>query len=220
MSDLERWCQVQHLMGEKRLRFGQHVSYWFFHSPRHALHCMSYYKFAAKMIGQGRRVLDVGCGEGLGTWLLAKECGFAMGIDFDADAIGAAKGNFQSPNVAFDCADFLSDGRDGFDAVVSLDVIEHIHRADIDAYLQNVCRALKQEGIAVIGTPSLASQQYASEIARVGHVNIYDGEGLEKELQRYFVHVFLFAAHDEVIHTGFLPLAHYLLAIGCRPRKT
>ena len=27
----------------------------------------------------------------------------------------------------------------------------------------------------------------------------------------------MFAANDELVHTGFLPMAHYLLAVGCRP---
>ena len=41
---------------------------------------------------------------------------------------------------------------------------------------------------------------------------------LEKEMREHFWHVFMFAAHDEVIHTGFLPLAHYLISVGVSPK--
>src|SRR5690349_584483 len=92
------------------VELGQHVAYWLRKTPRRALHSMSYYKFAAKMLGRlgaGGRVLDIGCGEGLGTWLLAVECGRALGVDFDAAAIGVAKKNWTDPRIAFECADAL-----------------------------------------------------------------------------------------------------------------
>ena len=45
-------------------------------------------------------------------------------------------------------------------------------------------------------------------------------KGDEEEMKKYFHHVFLFGANDEVVHTGFLPMAHYLIAVGCRKRKS
>ena len=90
MSDERQteWDAVKESMqAAKPVSFGQHVAYWFRKTPRRALYATSYAKFAAKMIGRGKRVLDIGCGEGLGTWLLAKECGYAHGVDFDAEAI-------------------------------------------------------------------------------------------------------------------------------------
>ncbi|VFM95981.1 MAG: hypothetical protein BECKG1743D_GA0114223_101368 [Candidatus Kentron sp. G] len=37
-------------------------------------------------------------------------------------------------------------------------------------------------------------------------------------MRAHFSHVFLFAANDEVVHTGFMPMAHYYIAMGCRKR--
>ena len=223
MSDeRSRWDivadEMSERLGGRRVEFGRHVSYWFENSPRRALYSMSYYKFAAKLIGGAKRVLDVGCGEGLGTWLLAKECGYARGVDLDEDAIGVARRNWDDERIDFDCVDFLGEDPETWDAITNFDVIEHILPEHAPAFVSRIAAGLAHDGIAVVGTPSLEGQRHASEIARTGHVNVYDGERLEAEMRRHFGHVFMFAANDEVVHTGFLPMAHYLLAVGCRPR--
>ncbi|HSX10433.1 MAG TPA: class I SAM-dependent methyltransferase [Chlamydiales bacterium] len=201
------------------ITWGRYVSYWYYKTPRRILHSISYYKFAAKLIGKEKRVLDIGCNEGLGTWLLAKECGFAKGVDFDEQAIKTAKANYEYPNIEFSAADILADqSPEAYDAIVNFDVIEHIYPAHADQFIETLKGKLSQTGLAVIGTPSLISQQFASEIAKKGHVNVYSPERLEETMRRHFEFVFLFAANDEIVHTGYLPLAHYLIAIGCKKK--
>jgi 2-polyprenyl-3-methyl-5-hydroxy-6-metoxy-1,4-benzoquinol methylase len=214
----DRWLDVKRIMGEKRIAFGRHLAHWFHRSPRRFLHSMSYYKFASKVIGSGKRILDVACGEGLGTWLLAVENGFAHGVDLDAEAIAQARRNFEDPRIRFSCEDFLEMTPSAWDAVVNFDVIEHILPANASRFWEKIVACLDHDGVAVVGTPSLTSDQYANPISRAGHVNLYSGERLAEEMGRYFHHVFLFAANDEVVHTGFLPLAHYLIGVGCRKK--
>ncbi|MFN0065605.1 MAG: class I SAM-dependent methyltransferase [Chlamydiales bacterium] len=180
---------------------------------------MSYYKFGAKMIGPNKRVLDIGCNEGFGSYLLAKECGYCLGLDFDSDAIKSAQQNFFGEHVAFVEDDFLErEFTEKWDAITSFDVIEHITPEHVPLFLGKIANCLSDNGTFVIGTPSEISQQFASPIARRGHVNIYSPERLEEELREYFEYVFMFAGNDEVVHTGYLPLAHYLLALACKPR--
>ena len=102
-----------------------------------------------------------------------------------------------------------------YDAIYSLDVIEHINREDEHGYLANLRGSLDDAGVLIIGTPSIESQQYASSQSKIGHINCKTGAELKALLQRYFVNVFLFSMNDEVVHTGFYPLAHYLIAICC-----
>jgi hypothetical protein len=37
-------------------------------------------------------------------------------------------------------------------------------------------------------------------------------------LGRHFYNVFLFSMNDEVVHTGFFPMAQYILGLACSPR--
>jgi hypothetical protein len=75
--------------------------------------------------------------------------------------------------------------------------------------------SLPPQGVLIVGTPSLQSQQYASLASREGHVNCKDAPALRELLGGFFHHVFLFSMNDEVVHTGFHPMANYLLALCC-----
>jgi 2-polyprenyl-3-methyl-5-hydroxy-6-metoxy-1,4-benzoquinol methylase len=213
-----KWNPVKEMMGNPKVYFGRHLSYWWENTPRSALYFMSHYKFAVKMIGSGKRVLDIGCAEGLGTWLLAIECGYAKGIDLDDQAIDMGKRNWNDPRISFECIDILKMKPWQYDAVVSFDVIEHIIPKNVDTFMRVVVDNLSENGVSIIGTPSLTGQAYASEVSKAGHVNVYSAERLEEEMLQYFEHVFLFCANDEVIHTGFAKMAHYYIVIGCKKK--
>jgi hypothetical protein len=105
-----------------------------------------------------------------------------------------------------------------FDAAYALDVIEHIQVADENAFVGNVVKSLGEHGILILGCPSLQSQTYASPPSKAGHVNCKDGPEMRSLLQRFFHNVFVFSMNDEVVHTGFYPMAHYVFGIGCGPR--
>lgn len=197
------------------LSLGRNCAYWMRHSPRRMLRSMAYYKFAARMIGTCKTVLDIGCGEGLGTWLLAMECGNALGIDLDDQSIAIAKANWNSPKVSFECRNLFQCTAFGYDGVVSFDALEHLPRDISSSYLKSVADHLVPEGVAIVGTANITGQQYALDITKMGCVNLYSSERLEMELRAYFKHVFIFAASDEVVHTGFLPMAQYLIALAC-----
>ncbi|MCE9605458.1 MAG: class I SAM-dependent methyltransferase [Planctomycetia bacterium] len=202
---------------DEPIRFGRHLCHWLHQSPRRLLHSMAYYRFGAELIGPNRKVLDVGCGEGLGTWLLAQRNGAAVGLDFDAEAIEVAQGNFHDRRVRFACGDFFETPVEKYDALVNFDCIEHILPQNVDRFWSRITEHLADDGLAIVGTPSLASDAYANPTTRAGHVNLYSGDRLEAEMSQHFRQVFLFSANDETIHTGFRQLAHYYLGVGVGP---
>src|SRR5262249_22807502 len=102
-----------------------------------------------------------------------------------------------------------------FDAIYSMDVMEHIPEAKEQVYLQNIKNSLAEHGALIIGMPSLESQEHASPQSKIGHVNCKSGKALKALLEEHFHNVFLFSMNDEVVHTGFAPMAHYLITICC-----
>lgn len=223
-EDASRWEPVKQMMaGAEPVTLGPMHAYHCRRSPRRLLYTLSYYKFAAKLIrppgDDPRRVLDIGCGEGLGTWTLATETGYARGVDFDEDLIRVAQQNWPNDDrIDFHCGDALAMQSEPFDAVVNFDVIEHILPDHADAFIDGMANCLTPFGLAIVGTPNVTSAQYASAVTNAGHVNLYSGERLEEAMRCRFTQVFLFGANDEVVHTGFLPMAHCLIAVGVRPR--
>jgi 2-polyprenyl-3-methyl-5-hydroxy-6-metoxy-1,4-benzoquinol methylase len=216
MSD-ETWRAVKEALGEHSLHLGPYFANQALNSPRHLLFTLSRYKFAAKLlpIDSTVRVLELGCGEGLGTMMLAERGHTVLGVDFDADAVAHAQETLTRPNVSFQQSDFLGQRFGVFDAVVSLDVIEHIEEPRDRVYVETIISNLSEDGFCVIGTPNDTATKYASKYSQIGHVNMFTAEKLYALLKPSFRNVFLFGMNDEVIHTGFYPMANYLLALGC-----
>ena len=210
-------------------RFGIVNSEAWRRDPRHLLFTFARYKFVAKMLAGRQLVLEVGCGECLGAWLVLQEVQYMVAADFDPLLMEDARRRYSScpPNRRPDLVihDFLegplseyNSGWRQFDAIYALDVLEHIRPNDERKFLGNAFAGLDTSGAAIIGMPSLESQQYASEQSRQGHVNCKSGEDLRSLMQEYFDNVFLFSMNDEVVHTGFVKMAHYLLALCCGKR--
>ena len=45
------------------------------------------------------------------------------------------------------------------------------------------------------------------------------GATLRRLLENLFHNVFIFSMNDEMVHTGFAPMAHYLIGMGCGRRR-
>lgn len=188
--------------------------------PRRLAIMLSRYKFIAKMLSGKSKVVEIGCGDAFGSRIVRQEVDSLCVTDFDpifvADAETRSVGRWK-----MDCRihDILKGPVAGkFEAAYSLDVIEHISKKDEAKYMANIVRSLNQEGVFIVGTPSIQSQVHASPMSKEGHVNCKDHKELRELMLRHFHNVFLFSMNDEVVHTGFYPMAHYLFAIGAGKR--
>ena len=101
-----------------------------------------------------KQVLDVGCGDGVLSYLFAKEDAKVSGIDYSDIAIEFAKEKTKGLNINFQqgSAYELPFEDNSFDIVISSDVIEHLE--DVEKYLSEINRVVKStEGIIIISTP-------------------------------------------------------------------
>ena len=176
---------------------------------------LSRYKFVAKMLSGKKRVLEVGCGDAWASRVVKQEVDTLIGVDVDPVFIKDAS-DAMDPKWAFEVRvhDMLESPVDGaFDALYALDVLEHIHPMNEDRFIANMAASLDAPGVAIVGMPSLESQPYASPLSKEGHVNCKSAPDLKQVMLRHFHDVFIFSMNDEVVHTGFYALAHYLFAL-------
>lgn len=188
-------------------------------SPRNLLFTLSRYKFVSKMFDGFGKVLEVGCQEGFGAHLISPVVTQLDCVDFYNPYIESSNRRYIMKNTSFSARDIL-DGAIGsdYDGIFSLDVLEHIQKEDENIFMKNICGSLSEDGSVIIGMPSLESQLYASEPSKIGHVNCKSGPDLKSLMENHFKNVFLFSMNDEVLHTGFHPMSHYLLVLCCAPR--
>lgn len=107
----------------------------------------------ARELVAGKTVLDVACGEGYGSHLLAAAAEHVTGVDIDADAVTHACQSYSRDNLEYrqgDCTAIpLADA--SVDVVVSFETIEHhdCHRAMI----KDIRRVLRPGGLLIISSP-------------------------------------------------------------------
>src|SRR5690349_2370125 len=86
------------------------------------------------------RVLDIACGSGYGTRLLADVVDSVLGIDFDPETVSYAQKNYspllqETPKLEFRVGDILEPIGEKFDSIVCFETLEHVE--DINKALEN-----------------------------------------------------------------------------------
>jgi len=197
---------------------GPWTSHIWRHDPRHMCFLLSRYKFVAKMLEGKASVLEVGCGDAVGTPIVLQTVASVHGIDFEPLVLNDATARFRREGIdraRFSVHDVTTGPPPGkYDAAFSLDVIEHVPARFENLFLDNICAALVPQGICIFGTPNITAHQYASPASKEGHINLKSADTLRVFLGRRFHNVFNFSMNDEVVHTGYAPMAHYLFAVG------
>ena len=160
----------------------------YLNDPKHLLFSLSRYKFVSKMLTGFDDVLEIGCGDGFGTALVSAVVKRLTAVDLDSRQIEQnIETNPYANRIEFITHDILRGSVDGeFDAVFSLDVLEHIENEYEFRFMANLTTSLKSDGVCMIGMPSLQSQAYASRLSKLGHVNCKTGDELKDLMEKCF----------------------------------
>ncbi|MDO4769518.1 MAG: class I SAM-dependent methyltransferase, partial [Brachymonas sp.] len=114
-----------------------------------------YHRYAVVLdIVKGKAVLDVACGEGYGSFLMADVARTVVGVDISEDAVQHASSIYHKPNLEFfqGSATNLAFANASFDVVVSFETIEHL--LEQEEMLSEIRRVLRPDGILVISSPN------------------------------------------------------------------
>jgi ubiquinone biosynthesis O-methyltransferase len=108
-----------------------------------------------KFVGHRRKVLDVGCCNGLISELIARNDNEVYGVDISENVLEAARSRgIKAYKVDLECEE-LPFPANYFDVVVASEVVEHLFNTD--NFLRKIKHVLKNEGKLIITTPNLAS---------------------------------------------------------------
>lgn len=137
-------------MADERLQFMGASSAYF--AMGRSDHAVLYH--TVRSLCRGKRVLDVACGDGYGSALLAESGATeVVGIDVSSEAIAVAQQMFARPGIRFlqgdACRLFeVLDDAPGFDLIVSFETVEDV--TDLPALLEGIRRYRALNGMVVI----------------------------------------------------------------------
>ncbi|MCK4534753.1 MAG: methyltransferase domain-containing protein, partial [Syntrophobacterales bacterium] len=111
------------------------------------------YRFAKEFV-KGKKVLDLGCGEGYGSFMLSEDAGFVVGVDINPACVRHASSKYSGKHLRFiegSITDVPPDVRDSYDVIVCFEVLEHID--EHDKLMDEVKELLKPDGVFIVSTP-------------------------------------------------------------------
>lgn len=150
---------------------------------------LALYRFASRYAA-GKRVLDLGCGEGYGSDALAHTAHFVVAADRDVETVRHARQKYVRTNLAFVVCDAqaLPFCAESFATIVSIEVIEHI--PNVRKYLEEIKRVSIATGVAIISTPNrvLRLLPFQKPWNRF-HLREYDARGLARAVGAVFPRV-------------------------------
>jgi 2-polyprenyl-3-methyl-5-hydroxy-6-metoxy-1,4-benzoquinol methylase len=211
---------TDHQFEQAELTLGPWTSYSLVHDPKHMAFVLARYKFVAKMLDGKQRVFEVGSGDGFGLPIVAQHVGHVYCLDWDTRLLeGNERRLPHLKNVSYLDIDLNRETPPTVaDAAFSIDVIEHIEPACEAAFVENIVRCLTPDGVLITGTPNVTASAYASDRSQVQHINLKSMQSLRELMSRYFENVFMFGQNDEVVHTGYAPMCHYIWAVAAGKR--
>ena len=131
------------------------------------------YAFARRWI-EGKRVLDVACGEGYGSALLSHVAAHVTGVDIAEEAVAHARTSYAArPNLRFEhgSATALPLADASVDVVVSFETIEHLAGPDQPRMLAEIARVLTADGILVLSAPNPVEYSQARNYRNPFHLH-------------------------------------------------
>jgi len=168
------------LTGERTLPDVPEENYWY---RRH----LAVYEWIAERV-RGLEVVDMACGEGYGTGVLASRAARVTGVDANPEAFEHARLKYSGPGVRF-VRDLVDHHAEPCDAVVFLQTIEHVE--DPVGVLAHFKEMLRPGGVALVSTPNLLTlaPAGAEKSDNPWHIKEYRAEEFGKLCGGVFEHV-------------------------------
>jgi SAM-dependent methyltransferase len=189
------------LTGERTLPDVPEENYWF---RRH----LAVYEWIAAHVG-GLRVVDMACGEGYGSDVLAAAGASVVGVDANPEAHEHARLRYRRANLRF-ARELVETFSEPADVVVFLQTIEHLQ--DPDAVLERFRSLVGERGTVYLSTPNVLTlaPKGAPRSDNPWHVHEYRAEEFERLCRAHFASVRMYG----LLHARKLRLHELALRLG------
>jgi SAM-dependent methyltransferase len=191
------------LTGERTLPDVPEENYWY---RRH----LAVYRWIAERC-DGLRVVDMACGEGYGSALLAQHASAVAGVDANPEAHEHASRRYRSPRLVFkrELVERFDEGAP-YDAIVFLQTIEHVERPEL--LLDRFASLLVAGGALYVSTPNVRTlaPPGAERSGNPWHVREYTAQEFRALLEPRFAEVELLG----LFHARKLRLHEAAIRIG------
>ncbi|NGX28412.1 MAG: hypothetical protein K940chlam1_00591 [Candidatus Anoxychlamydiales bacterium] len=202
MNEYSFWNATQNLMSKDLLKFDSSFLEHLASKENDLVDQLCKYKFAAKMAHKNANILEINCGHGFGSPIIAEMAKNYVGIDSNTDLIGLAKENFKGKKFTFS-KDI--DNKALFDVIINLnsfqalDSIVNFENNYIENHLTN-------NGIFILGISNNTDKNDLSHIQNLQNFIV-------KKMQKSFQFVLKFHSVNNFVYSGLTTKAEYLFLI-------
>lgn len=151
-SEKNAWEATTELMHSSVVSLGEKTSSTFRNFPEEISIILSKSKFAAKIATIEKKVLEIGCGEGLSTAIIGEKSASYVGVDKNLAQLAVARSIYPEDKYSFLPLDSLEDQYGEFEGIVSLTLFKEDH--DYGRALRFILRNLAQNGVVVVAVLS------------------------------------------------------------------
>jgi|ERR1039457_6280421 2-polyprenyl-3-methyl-5-hydroxy-6-metoxy-1,4-benzoquinol methylase len=156
-----------------------------FSLPHTEVEHLARYEWVEQFV-EGKRVLDIACGAGLGSYVLATtgKAKEVFGFDIDPDIIRYASSRRQHPNLVFKVANAEQFEMDsGLDVIINFETIEHLAKPEL--FLRQAKNLLKDHGELFVSTP-ISSKPFEENPSNHYHVREWGFTQFQDLVSKYF----------------------------------
>ncbi|HTC00460.1 MAG TPA: glycosyltransferase [Ferruginibacter sp.] len=152
---------------------------------------------------KNKAVLDIACGEGYGSVIIAAHATKVVGVDIDEETVKYAIEQYASKynNVEFQSGSATSIPLDDklFDVVVSFETIEHLSEKDQQLFMLEIKRVLRPDGVLIMSTPN--KKIYSEQFSHTNsfHLHEFEKEEFHAFIKQHFVNISFFDQGYEVV---------------------